>query len=300
MDIIRELTEIPNLSLALGFFDGVHIGHQAVISGAVDFAHNVAGDSAVVTFKEHPYCYFNKVPPKYILTREDKYRYFEELGLDYVIELDFASICHLTPNEYLENILVKYFRPTAISAGFNHRFGVNQSGTVKILSDMQDRYGYLYFATPPQAIWGDVISSTTIRKFIKSGSEDMAASMLGRKFSVSGTVVKGRGLGKSLGYPTANFTYPTELIQPPYGVYDVDVTLDDGTVYRGLANFGVAPTVSDVEIPTVEVYLLNFDGNLYDKDIKVSFSKMIRPEIKFENLDELKTQIALDVQTLKY
>lgn len=298
MEIIRELKQIPNLSLALGFFDGVHIGHQAVISCAVEFARAENCKSAVVTFREHPYCFFKGESPKYILTLEDKYKYIEELGIDYIIELDFASICHMTPIQYLEDVLVKYFYPKAISTGFNHRFGVDKSGDVKFLSDNQDKSDYVYFATPPQSIFGDVISSTAIRQFIKSGIVDMADSMLGRKFSVSGSVIKGRELGRTIGYPTANIIYPLDIIEPPYGVYDVDVELDDGSMHRGLANFGVSPTVSNDGICILEAHLLNFDGDLYDRDIRVHFGKMIRPEIKFASLDELKTQIEFDIQSL--
>lgn len=298
MEIIRELKQIPNLSLALGFFDGVHIGHQAVISCAVEFAKETNCQSAVVTFKEHPYCFFKGVSPKYILTLEDKYKYLEELGVDYVFELDFASIYNLTPLQYLEDVLVKYFYPRAISTGFNHKFGVDKTGDVKFLSDHQDKFDYLYFATPPQSIFGDVVSSTAIRQFIKSGVVDMASSMLGRKFAVSGTVIKGRELGRTIGYPTANIIYPLDIVEPPYGVYDVNVELDDGSIYRGLANFGVSPTVSNDGICILEVYLLNFEGDLYDRDIKVHFTKMIRPEIKFNNLDELKTQIEFDIQSI--
>jgi len=298
MEIVRELREIPNLSVALGFFDGVHLGHQAVISCAVEYAKEIGVKSAVITFKEHPYCYFNGVSPKYILTLEDKYKYMAELGVDYVIELDFAQVCNLTPAMYLEDILVKYFRPKAISTGFNHKFGVNKSGTVQFLSDCQDKFDYVYFATPPQSIFGDVISSTAIRQFIKTGVEDMATSMLGRKFTVSGNVIKGRELGRTIGYPTANIIYPLDIVQPPFGVYDVDVELEDGSIYRGLANFGVSPTVSNDGIPILEVYILNFNGDLYGKPIKIGFSKMIRTEIKFDSLDDLKTQIEFDVQAL--
>ncbi len=298
MEIIRELRQIPNLSLALGFFDGVHVGHQSVISCAVNFAKEAGTKSAVVTFQEHPYCFFKGESPKYILTLQDKYKYMEELGVDYVFELDFAAVCRMTPEEYLNDVLVRYFNPKAISTGFNHKFGVDKSGDVMFLSDCQMKYDYLYFATPPQSIFGDVISSTAIRQFIKSGVVDMATSMLGRKFSVSGTVIKGREIGRTIGYPTANIIYPLDIVEPPYGVYDVDVTLDDGSVHRGLANFGVSPTISNEDIAILEVYLLDFDGDLYDREIKVSFSKMIRPEIKFDNLDELKTQIDFDVQSL--
>jgi len=298
MEIIRELREIPNLSLALGFFDGVHLGHQAVIKCAVDFARDTNCKSAVVSFKEHPYCFFKGVSPKYILTLDDKYKYIEELGIDYIFELDFASVCKMTPDQYLEQVLVKYFSPSAISTGFDHKFGVDKSGNVMFLSDAQMKYDYVYFATPPQSIFGDMISSTAIRRFIKSGVVDMATSMLGRKFSVLGTVIKGRELGRTIGFPTANIIYPLDIVEPPYGVYDVEVELDDGSVHRGLANFGVSPTVSNDGIAILEVYLLNFSGDLYDKEIRVRFSKMIRPEIKFNSMDELKTQIEFDIQSM--
>ena len=299
MEIVRELREIPNLSLALGFFDGVHLGHQAVINCAVDFARENNCKSAVVTFKEHPYCYFKGVSPKYILTLEDKYKYIAELGVDYLIELDFAQVCKMTPMQYLEEVLVKYFSPRAISTGFNHKFGVDKTGNVMFLSDCQERFDYIYFATPPQSIYGDMISSTAIRQFIKSGSVFMADTMLGRKFSVSGTVIKGKELGATIGYPTANIIYPLEIVEPPHGVYEVEVNIGDSPkVYKGLANFGVAPTVSNSGICTLETYILNFKGNLYDSDIKVSFGRFIRPEIKFSNLDELKTRIDLDLQSL--
>lgn len=143
-----------------------------------------------------------------------------------------------------------------------------------------------------------MISSTAIRQYIKTGSVYMAQSMLGRKFSVSGTVIKGKELGAKIGYPTANIIYPLDIVEPPFGVYDVDVELEGGKMYRGLANFGVAPTVSNSGIKTLEAYLFNFKGNLYDQEIKVSFTKMIRPEIRFANVDELKTQIDIDIQSL--
>lgn len=298
MEIVRELREIPNLSLALGFFDGVHLGHQAVINCAVDFARDNDCQSAVVTFREHPYCYFKGSSPKYILTLEDKYKYIEKLGVDYLIELDFAEVCKMTPMQYLQDVLVKYFSPKAISTGFNHKFGVDKTGNVMFLSDCQEKFDYIYFATPPQSIYGDVISSTAIRQFIKSGSVFMADAMLGRKFAVSGTVVKGKELGATIGYPTANIIYPLDIVEPPHGVYEVEVEVGDSKIYKGLANFGVSPTVSNSGICSLETYILNYKGNLYDTDIKVSFGRFIRPEIKFSNLDELKTQIDLDIQSL--
>ncbi len=298
MEVVRELKEIPNLSLALGFFDGIHLGHQSVIKCAVDFAKDVGCKSAVVSFQEHPYCYFKGVSPKYILTVQDKYKYIEELGVDYLIELDFSKVCHLHPDDYLSEVLVKYFSPKAISTGFNHKFGVNKLGNVQFLSDKQGKFDYFYFATPPQSIYGDMISSTSIRKYLREGDIFLANSMLGRKFSVSGTVIKGKELGAQIGFPTANIIYPKEVVELPFGVYDVEVQLDNGEKYRGIANFGVAPTVSEAGNCVLETYLLNYQGDLYGKNIRVSFSKMIRPEIKFESIEDLKTQISIDLQSL--
>lgn len=298
MEIVRELRKIPNLSLALGFFDGVHLGHQEVIGCAVRVAKYIGCESAVLTFSEHPLKHFLGKFPNYILSLEDKYKYFEDLGVDYVIELDFPSICHMTPLEYLEDIIVNYFSPKFISTGFNHKFGVDKSGSVKFLTDYQDDFSYAYAATPPQSLYGDVISSSEIRRFIKSGSMDMAAFMLGRRFSVYGVVVKGKQMGKSFGFPTANVVYPVDIVEPPFGVYDVDVELPDGVRYRAIANFGVAPTISDNGDKILEAYLLNYNGDLYDTEIKIYFNKMIRPEIKFENVDALKMQIEFDIQSL--
>lgn len=298
MEIVRELREIPNLSLALGFFDGVHLGHQAVIGCAVGAAKYTGCKSGVVTFKEHPYCYFKGESPKYILTLEDKYKCIAALGVDYIIELDFGSICHMMPMQYMEEIIVKYFKPRAISTGFNHNFGVNKSGNVIFLSECQDKFSYTYVATPPQSIFGDIVSSTSIRNFIKTGVMDMATSMLGKKFSVEGTVIKGRQLGRSIGYPTANIIYPLDIIEPPHGVYDVEVILEDGKIYRGLSNFGTSPTVTNDGITLLETFIIGFDGDLYGKDIKINFNRMLRHEIKFDNIDALKTQIDLDIQSM--
>jgi riboflavin kinase/FMN adenylyltransferase len=298
MQVVTELKEIPNLSLALGTFDGIHLGHQEVISCAVNCAKEINCKSGIITFKEHPYCYFKKVSPKYILSLNDKYKILEKLGIDYVIELDFSQICKMTPEEYLNDIVVKYFSPKAISTGFNHYFGKDKSGNVLFLSENQRKFDYLYFATPPQTIFGDVISSTAIRSFINDGVMDMAASMLGRKFFISGKVIKGKNIGTSIGFPTANVIYPSDIIEPPYGVYSSEIELQNGNRYKAIVNFGIAPTVSSENNARVEAHLLNFNEDIYEQNIKIEFDKFIRPEIKFNSIEELKTQIELDIQSL--
>ena len=299
MQIFSELTNIPNLSLALGFFDGIHLGHQSVIMCAVDFARNNGYKSALVTFKEHPSVVLREEPVKYIIRKAQKYNMLEELGVDYLFELDFASVYKMSPEEYLRDVLVKYFSPVAISTGFNHKFGANQSGDVVFLADNQVVYNYLYFGTPRKEVYGDVISSSAIRRAISNGDFFLVSAMLGRKFNVEGEVIHGRHLGRSIGYPTANIIYPDVLVQPKFGVYDVSVRLQDGRVYRGLANFGKKPTVASAdEKEGLEIYLIDFEGDLYGQKIDVEFTKFIRLERKFESLEALKNQIDMDLQHL--
>lgn len=298
MQIIRNLRKIPNLSLALGFFDGIHLGHQEVIKCAVDYARKNDTKSAIITFKEHPFCFLKMVTPKYILPRQDKYKILEDLGLDYIIELDFNHIYNLTPDEYLENILVQYFSPIAISTGFNHHFGANREGDIVFLSNNQAVYNYTYFATPPKKMFSEPISSTKIRQFISDGAVDIATKMLGREFYVKGNVVKGQQFGREIGFPTINISFPNDIIEPKFGVYETTVELENGEIYKGIANFGVRPTISNTNKQGLEVHLLDFNDNLYGHKVKVNFEKMLRAEKKFSSIEELKTQIQNDINSI--
>lgn len=296
MQICNDLTKNPNLSLALGYFDGVHLGHQAVIKRAVEFARANNTQSAVITFKDHPYCYFRGVCPKYILTRSGREKRIAALGVDYLYELDFESISGLTAEEYLRDILIKYFTPSAISTGYNHNFGYKKSGNVKYLAAETQKFDYRYFELQPQKINNAVISSTAIREALSKGQIEKANVMLGYKFAISGEVVKGKQIGRTIGFKTANLVYPPELIVLPFGVYAVDVRHGED-VYKGIANFGVRPTVNG-EGALLEVHLLDFDKDIYGEEINVAFNKMIRKEKKFASLDELKGQITKDIESL--
>ena len=296
MQIIKDLKKITDLSLALGFFDGVHKGHQAVIKNAVNFAKDNGLMSAVVTFSNHPHCYFYDVAPKYILTSDERAKHIAELGVDYLIELDFESISGLTAEDYLKDVLVKYFMPRAITTGWNHYFGYKKSGNVKFLADNSKKFNYEYFEISPQKEASVNISSTAIRNYLAKGEIAKANSMLGYKFSISGKVVKGKQLGRTIGFPTANIIYPSELIELPFGAYAVNVKFSD-RLFKGVTNFGIRPTVSDTKLTTLETFIIDFDQDIYEKTIEVEFIKMIRPEKKFPSLDALRTQISLDIQT---
>lgn len=295
MQIFTELNKNPNLSLALGYFDGVHLGHKAVILSAVNFAHKNGNKSAVITFKDHPCCFFYGVCPKYILTREDRLSHLEVLGVDYVYILDFnAKLCMLSAQDYLKNVLIDNFSPKSISTGFNHYFGAKKSGGVDLLTQMQSVYGYKYFEVPPQKIGKDTISSTVIRNALSKGQIANANEMLGYNFTISGEVIKGQQLGRKIGFRTANLMYPPELIDLPFGVYSVIVHYQNA-VYRGITNFGIRPTVSNTNQCSLETHILDFDRDIYGENIAVEFLKMIRLEKKFASIEELKKQIKDDI-----
>ncbi len=295
---IRQLEYIPNLSVALGFFDGVHLGHQKVISSAVEYAKNNNLKSAVITFKEHPFCVLKNIKPQYILSRQDSYKIMEQLGADYIFELDFNQLKNMSAEEYLSNVLVKYFKPSAIFTGYNHNFGTNRQGNSDFLRKYQGKYSYKYFEISAQSINGKLISSSAIRMALKSGQIELANSMLGNMFNISGTVVEGQKLGRTIGFPTININYPKNIVELLYGVYGVKVKVEN-QVYDGIANFGTKPTVSENLKPILEVHLLNFDNDIYGHFVQIGFIKVIRPEKKFSSLTDLRNQIIVDISGLR-
>lgn len=294
MQIFTSLNENKNLSIALGYFDGVHLGHRAVINSAVNFAKENNLKSAVITFKDHPCCFFYGVCPKYILTREQRREKLASSGIDYLYELDFdEKLSSLSAQEYLENILVKYFTPKSISTGFNHHFGAQKSGTPEFLRNNSKKYGYEYFEIPPQKIDGEIISSTAIRNYLQNGQIEKANKMLKDNFAITGIVVEGQKLGRKLGFKTANLIYPPELIELPFGVYETNTQYG-----KGITNFGIRPTVSSTQKPVAETHILNFAKDIYGEKINVEFVRMLRKEQKFNSVDELKQQIAKDISMI--
>ena len=294
MQIFTSLNENKNLSIALGYFDGVHLGHRAVINSAVNFAKENNLKSAVITFKDHPCCFFYGVCPKYILTREQRREKLASSGIDYLYELDFdEKLSSLSAQEYLENILVKYFTPKSISTGFNHHFGAQKSGTPEFLRNNSKKYGYEYFEIPPQKIDGEIISSTAIRNYLQNGQIEKANKMLKDNFAITGIVVEGQKLGRKLGFKTANLIYPPELIDLPFGVYETNTQYG-----KGITNFGIRPTVSSTQKPVAETHILNFAKDIYGEKINVEFVRMLRKEQKFNSVDELKQQIAKDISMI--
>lgn len=273
-------------SLILGFFDGVHAAHQAVISSAVNFS----SDNLLITFKDSPAKFFNK-EYEYILPREESLKKIKSLGVRDVLELDFDKIANMSAQDYLD-FLYKEFAPASISTGFNHTFGKNRVGNPEFLEQNQEKYGYKYFCVSPQLSEGEVISSTLIKKLLRDGNIERANNLLKTSFLVEGVVAKGAQIGRKIGFPTANISYPAHIVKMPFGVYCVEVM-----GHKGVMNWGMKPTVHNVIEPVAETHIIGFDGDLYDRTLKFEIIKKIRNEQKFGNLEELKTQINKDIET---
>lgn len=296
MEIFQELNTNKGLSLALGFFDGVHIGHREVIKSAVDYAKENNTKSAIITFQDHPCCYFYNIQPKYIIQKHNKLKFLQDLGVDYVYFLKFDEyLAVMDASEYLHEVIIKNFAPTAISTGFNHFFGARKTGDVKLLCTLQKDFCYKYFEVEPVAYKNEIVSSTRIRDDLSFGNIDAVNHMLGYKYFIEEKVMHGEEIGRTIGFRTANLIYPDNLVEPGRGVYKVKVEHENKT-YEGIANFGNRPTIKDNDKNILEVHILNFDKEIYGDWLKVTFLKKIRDEKKFSSLDELKAQIQQDIR----
>lgn len=294
MQIFNELNYNPNLSICLGFFDGVHEGHKVVLKNAVNLAKQNNLHSAVVTFKQHPLCYLQNRKPKYIVSLEDRLELIEKQGVDYAYVLDFEEqIADMFALDYLRNFIVKNLKPSFITTGFNHYFGANKQGDAVFLRAYQQELGYTFFEIPPITYNNTLISSSKIRQLISQGNMEPIVNLLGDYFYVKGRVVTGNRIGRTISYPTANIKYPSDIIKAAKGAYLSIIELDS-LKYRAITNIGVRPTVEKGHNFLMESHILDFNGNIYDKDIKVSLVKKLRDEVKFTSLPDLKSQLVRD------
>lgn len=294
MQVFYQLNKNPELSLSLGFFDGVHEGHKVVLKNAVNLAKQNGLKSAVVTFAQHPLCYLQNRTPQYIVSLEDRLAMIAEQGIDYTYVLDFdENTADALALDYLKDTLIAYFSPKFITTGFNHYFGANKQGDSSFLRNHQDVFGYKYYEIPPITFNNTLISSSKIRQMIFDGQTDLLPNILGSYFYVKGRVVTGNRIGRTLSYPTANIKYPKEIVKPARGVYTAFVEIDK-IKYNAIVNFGKRPTIAGNHERLLEAHLLDFKENIYDKDIKVSFVKKIREEQKFASLPDLKSQLVKD------
>jgi len=294
--VFRELKEnlINASSLALGVFDGVHLGHQKVISNAIKKAEENGLVNAVVTFSKHPRDVVMKHTTQTISPLEERLQIFEKLGVENTIILDFdEKFAKMPAEKYLKDILLKCLNAKNITIGYNHKFGGDKLGNSKFLEENSEKYGYKVNSVSPVKIDGHVVSSSAVRKLILKGEMEAVSRFLGRDFCISGIVVHGQHLGRTIGFPTANLDFDGKQIFPLNGVY-AGVVKISSKMYHTVINIGKRPTIGDLEKPIIEAHILDFDKDIYGEKIEISFLSRIRDEKKFNSLDELKTQIQKD------
>lgn len=283
------------LHLAIGVFDGVHLGHQHVIHHAVTAATTHGGLAGVLTFHPHPACVVanRKNPAGMLASLEHKTEMVARCGVQVFISLHFdATLAKMEASEFLDHLLAVPLRTLAV--GHDWRFGCGRKGDVTMLQSRSRAAGVTLAAVPMVTVDGERVSSTRIREAIRHGDLATAARLLGRPYTLSGKVLHGRELGRQLGFPTANVDI-TGLLTPPAGVWAVRASIDGAPALPGVANLGTRPTVDDSHHPSLEVHLLDFSANLYDRRLAVEFVQFLRAERKFDSLDALRSQIASDV-----
>lgn len=302
MTTIHSLQELHSFSdplhLALGVFDGVHIGHQAVIEKAVKAAKERGGTAGVLTFEPHPIRVIapKKAPRRILASIQHKEELLEALGVELLIVIPFTpEFAQQEAEVFLSELNDASGNLQTLAMGDDWKFGRKRKGDVTLLSRFGEQHDVEIQTAESIRLEGERVSSTRIRQAIRDGNLKAVSKMLGREYSVWGTVIEGRQIGRTIGFPTANLRVYNEQL-PPDGVWAVEVTLADGTMYRGAGNLGLRPTVEGAEGKRMlEVHVLDFTGDLYGCDMEVRFLEFVRGEKKFESLDELKAQIREDV-----
>ena len=289
-----------SLNLAIGNFDGVHIGHQAVIKKLVRESKKINSKSGILSFMPHPRQYFtNNYEDFNIIDENDKVSLFENLNIDYYISLKFDSVlASLSPENFIKDILVKKLQVKNITVGYDFKFGKDRKGNTDLLKKLSTKYNYQVSIINQIKNEKDsvVYSSSLIRKKIEEGNFKSVSSILGRNWSLKGKVIKGDQKASKMNFPTANIT-PSKLIKPKKGVYAIKALYSDN-YYNGIANFGVRPTIEGKKL-LLEAHLFEFDENIYSKDLTVEFLTFIREEKKFNDFTSLKKQIQKDIQIVK-
>lgn len=286
-----------NTAIALGKFDGIHVGHQLLIDGLQN--ERLRGRQALVfTFGDSPASVLSGGSKKNIYTSEEKALYFEKLGVDILLEYPFTKeFASCAPEEFVSECLVQQLGARSIYVGEDFRFGRGRAGNVRLLKLLGEEYGFEVHAIPKKTQHGKVVSSTLIRDMLETHFH-IANELLGNPYFVYGEVVHGNHLGNTIGFPTINQRIPEQKLIPSVGVYASRVCID-GVYYHGISNLGQKPTIEGEHQVGLETYILDFNGELYGKALQVELLFYIRPEEKFEDIEALKMQIQNDIETMK-
>jgi len=284
-------------AVAMGSFDGVHKGHQAVISLARESARALGAPLGVITFDPHPRVFFRPDGPPFRLQKTDQQaRALEELGVEILYVLPWApDLAEMSPEAFARQVLVEGLGVRHVTVGFDNTFGKGRSGTPEVLNDLGRDLGFSVSVAREVGDEAGKFSSTAVREALRDGRPGDAAAILSRPFAIEGAVERGRQLGRTLGFPTANVAL-TDYVVPKYGVYATRTRLPDGREIAGVANIGVNPTVTGTIAPRLEVWLFDFDEDIYDQVIETDLVAFLRPEEKFDSLEALTEQVMADAR----
>lgn len=305
MNVFQDFHSIEKIHhpvITIGTFDGVHIGHQKIINQLNEEAEKINGESVLFTFYPHPrmVLYPESHGIKLIQTQEEKLAKLEKMGLKNCIVFPFTfEFSRMTALEFVRDFLVNQLHVKKLVIGYDHQFGKNREGSLQFLKDICDTYEFEVIEIPAQDIDEVNVSSTKIREAILAGNIEKANDYLGDIFELTGTVVKGNQLGRTIGYPTANIVLNSDLkLIPGNGVYAVRMNVR-GTWFDGMMNIGTRPTVVSNGGRTIEVNIFDFEETIYDETVTVQFLSKWRDEQKFNGLEELKNQLKIDEETIR-
>ncbi|MEG0853992.1 MAG: bifunctional riboflavin kinase/FAD synthetase [Angelakisella sp.] len=299
MRITKDITtprQQPS-AVALGFFDGVHLGHRAVIEQTVASARAGGLLPTVFTFSTEGMVPASKSSLTLLQTEQHKEAILEQMGVEEVAIPPFEAFMQLSPLDYVEQLLIGVLHAKVLICGENYRFGKHAAAGVEQLRTLAESHGVELITVPPVLVDGEMISSTRIRQAVRAGDVALAQRLLGAPFAIEGEVVHGKRLGTTIHSPTINLNFPQGFTVPAYGVYLAQVMTPMGQYY-GVTNIGIKPTVN-ADRPNCETYLLDFDGDLYGKTVTVSLLQRLRGEKKFDSVDQLSQQIQRDVKEAK-
>jgi riboflavin kinase/FMN adenylyltransferase len=300
---LNEFTKLNNAVATIGTFDGVHYGHQKIVRRLCELAKARGGESVILTFFPHPRMIIDPENQdlKMINTINEKAEIMARLGVDHLIITPFTrDFSNLEPADYIKNILVDTIGIRQLIVGYDHRFGKDRKGGLKELQELSAQYGYDIEEIAEQDIDDVAVSSTKIRSALLAGDVALAATYMGYHFSISGRVIKGDKIGRTIGYPTANiFVEETYKLIPSDGIYAVTVDMHEGS-FKGMAYIGQRPTINGMT-RNIEVNIFDFNKEIYGQDIRMTFLEFLRHDVKFTGLDALKDQLKKDKEdTLNY
>lgn len=290
-----------NTAVALGNFDGIHIGHQNLIKTMISKAKEMKLKSSLLLFKEHTKATINEHSPKCITSLDQKIRIAKKLGVEIIYLIDFdENLMKLTPKEFVKQILLQKINSKLVVVGFDYKFGYRALGNSKTLNELSDSLDFKVKILSPVYSEGIIASSSNIRQLINDGNVEQVKNILQREYSIIGKVVRGENRGNKLGFPTANIELQNNYVIPKTGVYKT-LTIVDDKVYNSATNIGYNPTFNDNgdKDLKIETYILDFNQNIYGKTIEVRFKRYIREDIKFKSVDDLVSQMKLDIKEVE-